>query len=125
MKACFSLVALAALLTGCSTTRLTNLTPERFPRNVANLYPFEVAWESKRRGVDANIGAYVLINDQVFPMNPVPKAKNRWEAQITIPPDKTLVPYRYKFVYQYPGVVTTAKRNSNLSQSYRLTISER
>ena len=119
MKASLSWILMATVLTGCSTTQLTNLTPNRLPRNEANVYSFEATWECKRRGVSDQVDAVVLLDGNTYPMKPVPGTKNRWETQIAIPSEKVVVPYQYKFTYGYPGALSS-QRNSDLSPSYRL-----
>ncbi len=118
-KASNLLITLCALLAGCSTTRLTNLTPGKVPRNPSGIYPFEATWKSKRLGSDRKVEAFVLVDGNAYAMKPVPGTKERWEAQVPIAADKTAVPYHYKFNFTYPGAITT-HGNSDLSPSYRL-----
>lgn len=121
MKASFSWILVAAMLTGCTATQLTNLTPSKLPRTEVSMYPFEVTWKCKRRGVSEEVEAAVLLDGKVYPMKPVPGTKDRWEALIGVPTDKPVVPYRYKFTYRYPGTITTHP-NSDLSPQYFLYI---
>jgi hypothetical protein len=116
--------ALVLAAAGCSTTSVTNLTPGTLPRNPDGLYPFEASWDSTRRGVGTNVHAYVVIETNLYPMMHVPLTRDRWEAQVPIKGDASYVPYRFKFDFGYPGVGVQLL-NSDLSPSYRLTITEK
>src|ERR1041385_1206085 len=109
------------VLCGCSTT-ITNLTPSHQPRNANNLYPFEVAVESSQQVVRKDsITPYVLIGTEKYPMQPAPVLKNRWEAQIPIPPSTNYVYYQYKFDYSYDSI-PRPKTSSRRSGTYQLEI---
>lgn len=117
-----ALTACAVVLTGCTTTTVTNLTPSRQPRNSAGLYPFEVAFDTNQQSVkEETLTPYVLIGLQSYPMKPAPVLKNRWETLIPIPPDQTVVHYRYKFDYEYLSI-PQRRSSSKLSVPYRLEI---
>ncbi|MFM7102584.1 MAG: hypothetical protein ACKO3N_15600, partial [Verrucomicrobiota bacterium] len=73
------------LLAGCSSTHTSNFTPRSIPLTPARTYPFEAEWDSIRRGVDpAKVKAWVVVDNQLYPMNRVPVAPRRWEAQVPI-----------------------------------------
>lgn len=111
----------ALYLTGCSTT-MTNLTPRNLPRNPNNLYPFEVAFDTSQKSVQEDtLKAYVLMGDQMYPMQPVQKVKNRWEILAPIPASTNYVYYRYKFDYAYDRIPSTGS-SSRLSPTYQLEI---
>ena len=115
------LLAGLAMLCGCSTT-ISNLTPTQHPRNPNNLYPFEVTFDTKQKTVrEQTIKPYVMIGSQLYPMEPAPMLKNRWEAQVPIPANTNYVYYRYKFDYQYDRIPKPGE-GSRLSPTYQLEI---
>jgi hypothetical protein len=113
------ILALVALF-GCASESM-NLTPKKMPRSTNGYYHFETAWESDRRGVRTNVQAYVMIETNLFPMQPVPLAQWRYEAFVPLPAGKTYFPYRYRFDFEYLGVGKLV-RDSELSPSYRLIV---
>jgi hypothetical protein len=120
MNAAFAVLA-AALATGCTST-ITNLTPRELPRNANNLYPFEVAYDTSQQSVRTNsIKPYVMIGGELFPMQPTPMLKGRWEAQVPIGATTNHVYYRYKIDYQYNRIPSPGE-SSRLSPTYTLEI---
>ncbi len=111
-----------ALLSGCSTTESTNLTPRRIPRNPGNTYHFETSWHSIRAGVGTNVQAYVIVDSSIYPMKPVPSTRERFEAYVPLPPGKTYIPYRYRFDFEYRNTTPIVQHDSDLSPSYRLIV---
>jgi hypothetical protein len=120
----FAVLSLATvLLAGCVSSDVSNLTPRTLPASVSRSYPFEVTWDSKRRGVSSDdVKAYVMVDQVLYPMNRVPNTENRWEARVPLPEGKTYVPYKFKFDYTYPGV-TSRFLQSEWSGEYRLVVS--
>ena len=113
MKASVAILSVGLLAAGCAPTSV-NLTPNHPPAASNGLYPFEVQWESPRRGVKtADLKAYVVIGTNLFPMTRVANTPNRWEAVVPLPPDRTYIPYHYKFDYSYPEI-----RNSTVSSDF-------
>ena len=114
-------MALLILFCGCTST-ITNLTPSQHPRNANNLYPFEVTFDTKEKTVRKNtIKPYVMIGTQLYPMEPAPVLKNRWEAQVPVPANTNYVYYRYKFLYGYDRIGAPGE-SSRLSPTYQLEI---
>ena len=116
-----------ALLTfaGCSTTSVSNFTPRTVPPVPTRTYPFEASWDSMRRGVKAaDVQAWVVIDGQLYPMTPVPKAHNRWEAAIPVADGRVYVPYKYRFDFKVPGI-RSKSQESVWSPEYRLVIPEK
>ncbi len=113
---------LLAGMTGCETGT-TNLTPRAVPPQVDSIYPFEVQWESPRRGsTAAKADAMVMVDAKLYPMSRVPGTVNRWEAAVPLPPGMSYVPYKYKFDYWYPGLGRVVITNSQWSPEYRLVV---
>jgi hypothetical protein len=110
-----------AVFCGCSTT-ISNLTPSQHPRNPNNLYPFEVTFDTNQKTVrEQTLKPFVMIGTQLYPMEPAPMLKNRWEAQVPIAANTNHVYYRYKFVYEYDRIPKPAE-SSRLSPTYQLEI---
>ena len=115
-------VMVLALLTGC-VTEVTNLTPRAVPTQTDGIYPFEVQWESPRRGSSAaKTAAFVMVDSKLYPMSPVPRAFNRWEAAVPLPVGVSYVPYKYKFDFWYPSLGRAVTTNSEWSPEYRLIV---
>lgn len=118
----WSLLCLAVLLAGCKSIQLTNLTPRRLPRNADGLYPFEAVWRSRQQALrEDSTQAAVVLGEQVYPMQPVPLVKHRWETLVPVPASKRFVYYHYKFDFEYYGF-PVARSNSHRSQTYQLEI---
>ena len=121
VKASVAILSVGLLATGCAPTSV-NLTPSHPPAASTGLYPFEVQWDSPRRGIKAeDLKAYVVIGTNLFPMTRVANTPNRWEALVPLPPDKTSVPYHYKFDYRYPEIRNSSVA-SDLSDEYHLVV---
>lgn len=115
-------VGLLAGTTGCQSD-VTNLTPRAVPPQSDSIYPFEVQWESPRRGsTAAKVDAYVMVDAKLYPMSRVPRTGDRWEAAVPLPPGQTYVPYKYKFDYWYPGFGPKVLTNSEWSAEYRVVV---
>ena len=122
----FALLAavLALVLTGCATSRVTNLTTTRQPRNPSGVYPVEFAWDSNQQSIiPSSIKPYVVIGFDFYPMRPALGISNRWETVIPVPADKNFVVYHFKVDYQYRAFGQPQK-SSKLSPSYRLDVGE-
>lgn len=118
------ILPLWVLLVGCSLSGSKNYTPSTLPAAATQLYPFEVAWNSSRRGVDPDdVRAFVMLDGALYPMSKVPVARDRWEAKVPIPEGRMYVPYKFKFEYEYPGL-TKSLTNSVWSPEYRLVIEQ-
>jgi hypothetical protein len=113
---------LALVLTGCATSRITNLTTTRQPRNASGVYPVEFVWDSNQQSIiDSSIKPYVVIGFDFYPMRPALNIRNRWETVIPVAADKNSVVYHFKVDYQYRAFGKPEK-SSKLSPSYRLDI---
>lgn len=112
------------LLAGCSTTgQFTRLTPNAQPRNVNNLYPVEVAFDSKQQALRwESIKPFVIVNGEPLPLRPVPMVENRWEGLVPVPPGQNTVNYKFKFDYLYNAFDKAPQPNSESSRTYTLTV---
>src|SRR6187431_1295725 len=117
------LAAVCALVfSGCASSRVTNLTTTRQPRNATGMYPVEFVWDSNQTSIiDSSIKPYVVIGVEFYPMRPSIGIANRWETVIPVPADKSFTVYHFKVDYQYRSF-GNAEKSSKLSNSYRLDI---
>jgi hypothetical protein len=121
MKKIFALLLLPALLAGC-TTSITNLTSARLPRDPSGYYRVEAQWYSRREVVRPDsFKPLVVVGFENYPMRPVPVVKDRWEAYIPVPADKSMVLYHYKFDFQDTGF-SHHQANSLMSADCQLKI---
>lgn len=99
------------------------MTPSVQPRNANNLYPVEVAFDSKQQSIRwDSIQPYVLVNGNPIPMRPVPMVENRWEGFVPVPPTSDTVTYRFKFDYLYNTFGDVPQKDSAWSSSYTLKV---
>jgi hypothetical protein len=121
----FAAVALVSVLLGGCATTITNLTPSSHLRNANNIYPFAVQFKTSQKSIrEKTIKPYVVVGADVYPMEPAPMLKNRWEAQVPVPAGTNIFYYRYKFDYQYDRIPTPGE-SSRLSPTYQLQIVDR
>lgn len=122
-KSLAGLLALAALATGCSTTRVTNLTPYEAKRDPSGLYPFEATFHTTQTTViHESLKAYVVIDQNFYPMKPTEIVEGRWETLVPIDEKKKKVYYRYKFDYNVNSLTGVPEGSSKLSEPYQLEI---
>lgn len=113
---------LAALGLGCASSQNTNLTPRSATPSAEANYLFETTFRTHRRGVQPeNVKAWVVMGLNLYPMQPVPNTENRFEALLPLPTDRSVLRYRYKFQFTYPGVLDN-KINSTMSPEYELQV---
>jgi hypothetical protein len=114
--------ALLAILVGCGTSRVTNLTTTRLPRNSTGMYPVEFAWDSNQQTmIPGTVKPFVVIGYDFFPMRPSLGISTRWETVIPVAADKNSVIYHFKVEYEYRTFGKPAK-SSRLSPSYKLEV---
>ena len=110
------------LMTGCAST-FTRLSPLQQQRNVNNLYPVEVQFNSPQQSLRLDsIKPYVLVNGEPYPLRPVEMVQNRWEGFVPVPAGVSTVGYRFKFDYLYNSFNSPPKPDSAWSQMYQLRI---
>ncbi len=120
-KKSLPLLALSLLLAGCAT-QLTNLTPQQQVRNTNNLYSVEVAFNTRQQTVRwQSIQPKILVGTESYDMRPTPFMTNRWEGLIPVPPDTSIVHYRYRFDFRYNRMGSPGNDNA-ISPDYTLRI---
>ena len=122
MRRFVSLLALLALVAGCGTSRVTNLTTTRVPRSSTGMYPIEFAWDTSQQSmIPGTVKPFVVVGYDFYPMRPSLGISNRWETVVPVAADKTSVIYHFKVEYQYRTFGKPEKSNK-LSPSYKLEI---
>lgn len=123
-KKALPLLLAPCLLAGCGTT-FTNLTAQRQVRNPNNLYPVEVALNTRQQSLRwESIQPFVVVGAEAYPMRQTLLMKNRWEGLVPVPPRTNVVYYRYKFDFQY-NAFGQPKTDSDSSPEYKLLIFEK
>ena len=118
------LLLLSLLVAGCTTSKVTNLTPTREPRNANHLYLVQYQWNSDQQTLRPDtITPYVVIGFDFYPMRRTPKMTNRWEAYIPVPADQKSITYKFKVDYEYNRFGKRGK-GSQFSPDYKLQITE-
>jgi hypothetical protein len=121
MKKLLPLAVVPLLLAGCQAT-FTNLTPHQQFRNANNLYPVEVAMDSRQQTMRwDSIEPKIMVGTSFYTMRPTPLMTNRWEGLVPVPQGSSVVHYRYKFDYKY-NAMGPPKADSALSPEYTLRI---
>jgi hypothetical protein len=124
LKRILPLLALPLLLTGCNAT-FTNLTPLQQTRNTNNVYPVEVALNSRQQTLRwDSIKPKIMVGSELYSMRPTPLMTNRWEGLLPVPASTNLVHYRYKFDFNY-NAMGHPQPDSALSPEYTLRILEK
>ncbi len=120
-KKLLPLVLLPLLFAGCTST-FTNLTPLQQPRNPNNLYPVEVAFNSRQQSLRwETINPQVVVGNDFYPMRQTPLMQNRWEALLPAPANVNVLHYRYKFDFEY-NAIGPRKADSASSPVYTMKI---
>ena len=109
-------------VSGCTYNKFTNLTPTQLPREGTGNYPVEMSWDSNNRTiVEDTVKAYVMVDQEFYPMTNTQVVKDRWEAMIPVDAGVRYVNYRFKVDYKYKSM-PNLKANSDLSDPYLLKI---
>src|SRR6267154_2650376 len=102
VKRLSSVLLLALLMAGCTTTTITNLTPQEEFRNPNGLYPVDAALASQQQTLRWNsIRPQVFVKTEFYPIPPTPLITNRWKTFTPVPPDRNVIYYRLKFEFDY------------------------
>lgn len=121
LKKFLPLLLLPLLMAGCTAT-FTNLTPQTQLRNPQNLYPVEVALNTRQQTLRwPSIKPQIIVGTEGYPMRPTPLLTNRWEGLIPVPGNVNLIHYRYKFDFDY-NAMGKPQSDSAMSQEYSLRV---
>ena len=121
LKKLLFVLFLPVVLGGCASI-FTNLTPQVQERNPNNLYPVEVAFDSRQQTLRwETIKPQIVVGTEFYSMHPTLLMSNRWEGFVPVPPRTNLVHYRYKFDFNY-NAMGQPRADSALSPEYALRI---
>ena len=124
MKRFLPVLLLPLFLCGCATT-FTNLTPLEQSRNEKNLYPVEVAFDSRQQTLRwESIQPKILVGNREYTMQATPVLTNRWEGLVPVAPGASQVQYRYKFDFKFNQMGDLPGNSSALSPVYTLKIKD-
>jgi hypothetical protein len=103
-------VALAALVFAGCDVKLTDRTPSTFSANPSGVYT--ITAEIKTRPVikPGSLKASVVIDEQIFPMQPSPLGGNLWEFDYRLPPGQTEAKYYILVSYEIGQGTTVARK---------------
>lgn len=122
LKKMLMISSVALFAAGCAS--VTNLTPSQMPKNDSGLYPFEMIFStSSTSTAHDSIQAYLMMGENLIPMERTPLLTNRWEVLAPVPAGKDLVNYQFKVNYQWKDF-GKRKENSKLSDPFELRIVE-
>lgn len=91
-------VACGALLAGCETVRLTNLTPASMPENPSQIYTFSVR-VTPRSNTVSRVTPRLIVDGQNFQMKPSPLGQNIYDFEYQVPPGRDKLAYYYLVNY--------------------------
>ena len=124
-------VLLAGLLSACLTsesgvsTKITNLTPTRIPRNTTGIYRVEMIWESNQQALrHETIQPEVRVtgHTNAYPMKRTQLLSNRWETLVgPLRPDETNIFYLIKVNWKY-NAIPVPRSSSQSAGPFRLRI---
>jgi hypothetical protein len=96
--------AALALLAGCATVKLTNLTPTSLPENPSQIYTFTLRIKTNSSTVDAaSVAPHIVIDGQNFPMKPSPLGQGIYEFEYQMPPGRDQMAYYFLVDYAVEG----------------------
>lgn len=115
-------MAMAVVLAGCSTNKITNLTPRTIPRTTNGWYAVEARWDSTQQTLrQETMKPWVVVGTEFYPMQRVLLMTNRWESAVPVRPGQRFLNYRFKFEYSYKAF-GPAQADSKSSPTYVLEI---
>lgn len=124
MRRLLILATLGVLVTGCTTNKITNVTPRQVYRTPDNIYRIEARWDSNQRSIRPDsLEPKVVVGRDFYSMELTPETRNRWEALVPVPADQRFVTYRFKFDYLY-NAIPVPRPDSKASPTYQMEIIE-
>jgi hypothetical protein len=92
---------LLALFSGCDNLTLTNLTPPALPENPSQIYTFTLRVSQHSNTIpESTIVPHIIIDGQSHVMKKSDLAKNIYEFDFQLPPNRDEVAYYYLVNYQ-------------------------
>jgi hypothetical protein len=105
--------AALALLPGCATVALTNLTPSSLPENPSEIYTFTLRATPKSNTVESvSIAPRVVVDGQIFDMKKSSFGGDIYEFDYQLPPGRDELAYYYLVDYKVEGNGTESSGQS-------------
>ena len=121
-KQFLALSLLLAVVAGCVTNTVTQLTPTMQPRSPTGQYRVEFQWDSTQQTVRWDtIKPHTIVDLDTYEMRQVLRTTNRWEAFIPIPASRSQVIYQFKVDYEVTQF-GKPRLTSKLSPLYKMVI---
>jgi hypothetical protein len=91
-----------ALLAGCETVTLTDLTPKSMAENPSQIYTFSLR-VTPRTNTVSGISASIIVDGQNYKMTPSPLGQGIYEFEYRLPAGRDRVAYYYLVNYNIEG----------------------
>jgi hypothetical protein len=96
--------AALAVLPGCATVALTDLTPSSLPENPSEIYTFTLrAVPKSNTVVPDSIAAHLVVDGQIFDMKKSPVGGDIYEFDYQLPPGRDKLAYYYLADFHVQG----------------------
>jgi hypothetical protein len=95
-----------ALLTGCETVTLTDLTPKSMAENPSQIYTFSLR-VTPRTNTVTGIAPHIIIDGKNHDMKPSPLGQGIYDFEYQLPPNRDRIAYYYLVNYNVEGSQTT------------------
>ncbi|MSU23400.1 MAG: cell surface protein [Opitutus sp.] len=93
-----------ALLAGCETVTLTNLTPASVPENPSQIYTFTLRVTPRTNNVPKpSITPHIVVDAQSFTMKPSALGEGLYEFEYQVPAGRDDIAYYYLVTYNVEG----------------------
>lgn len=103
------LLAATALLSGCQSLRISNLTPTQLPANPSQIYTITASFQPQADNVDrSSISPRIIIDGAAYPMTRG-SAADVWEFDYQLPPGRTFA--NYYFIVSFRNNRATSSRD--------------
>ncbi len=102
-----------AVLPGCATVALTNLTPSSLPENPSEIYTFTLrAVPKSNTVVPDSLASHLVIDGQIFDMKKSPVGGDIYEFDYQLPPGRDKLAYYYLVDFKVQGNSTESSAQS-------------
>ena len=116
------LLVLTMLLVGCTSNKISNMTPKVLRRTPDGMYAVEARWDTNQRAyLPDSMTPYVVVNREFYPMQRVALTTNRWESLVPVPNGQRFLNFQFKFDYLVNGF-GKKHPDSRMSPTYQLEI---
>jgi hypothetical protein len=93
-----------AVLPGCATVALTNLTPSSLPENPSEIYTFTLRAVPKSNTIPGDsIAPHLVVDGQIFAMKKSPLGGDLYEFDYQLPPGRDKLAYYYLVDFRVEG----------------------